>query len=316
MWLNCMRFVSENGISVRELERRARTPTNLAGMQRWGYISVAPDPGDKRPKPPKNAWKVRATFAGRSAQQIWQPLAADIESLWRQRFGSGTIDRLQDALAQLASQLEIDLPDCMPILKYGLFSAPPDPRLRPLDETERPSAADLPLHALLAKVLLSFVIEFEREFPISLATCANLLRVLDENGARVRDLPSLSGVSKEAINMGTGILKKARLVAVGPDPSGGSAKIARLTARGIAAQTNYRHRLAVLEERWKERFGRANVANLRSVLEELVGDSAGPSRLLAGLEPDPDGWRARVRKPVTLPHFPMVLHRGGFPDGS
>ena len=35
-----------------------------------------------------------------------------------------------------------------------------------------------------------------------------------------------------------------------------------------------------------------------------------------GLQPYPDGWRAKVRAPETLPHHPMVLHRGGFPDGS
>src|ERR1700744_2336156 len=46
MWLNCMQYVDEKGISVRELERLARTKTNLPGMQRWGYIVVAPDPGD------------------------------------------------------------------------------------------------------------------------------------------------------------------------------------------------------------------------------------------------------------------------------
>ena len=39
-----------------------------------------------------------------------------------------------------------------------------------------------------------------------------------------------------------------------------------------------------------------------------------PSRL--GLEPYPDNWRAQVRRPETLPHYPMVLHRGGYPDGS
>ena len=33
-------------------------------------------------------------------------------------------------------------------------------------------------------------------------------------------------------------------------------------------------------------------------------------------EPYPDNWRASVRRPATLPHFPMVLHRGGYPDGS
>ncbi len=40
------------------------------------------------------------------------------------------------------------------------------------------------------------------------------------------------------------------------------------------------------------------------------------SPLFTGLEPDPAGWRGAVRKPRTLPHYPMVLHRGGYPDGS
>jgi hypothetical protein len=38
--------------------------------------------------------------------------------------------------------------------------------------------------------------------------------------------------------------------------------------------------------------------------------------LFRGLGPYADGWRASVHKPDTLPHYPMVLHRGGFPDGS
>jgi hypothetical protein len=46
-------------------------------------------------------------------------------------------------------------------------------------------------------------------------------------------------------------------------------------------------------------------------LDAFTNDS-----LLAGLEPYPDNWRAKIRKPTELPHFPMVLHRGGYPDGS
>jgi hypothetical protein len=42
----------------------------------------------------------------------------------------------------------------------------------------------------------------------------------------------------------------------------------------------------------------------------------GPALLMQGLEPYPDGWRAQVRRPEVLPHYPMVLHRGGYPDGS
>jgi hypothetical protein len=45
-------------------------------------------------------------------------------------------------------------------------------------------------------------------------------------------------------------------------------------------------------------------------LEELSGE------LPRGLKPYPDGWRASLPPPQGLPHYPMILHRGGFPDGS
>jgi hypothetical protein len=123
-----MRFVGEEGISVHELEARARTQTNLNGKVRWGYIAVRPDPADNRPKPPRSAWLIHATRKG----------AKDME-----------------------------------------------------------------------------------------------------------------------------------------------------------------------------------ICSLRGALERLVGEgNAQASPLFRGLEPYPDGWRASVGKPATLPHYPMVLHRGGFPDGS
>ena len=53
---------------------------------------------------------------------------------------------------------------------------------------------------------------------------------------------------------------------------------------------------------------------LRASLEPLAAGR--PPVLSGGLEPYPDNWRASVRRPATLPHFPMVLHRGGYPDGS
>jgi hypothetical protein len=61
MWSNCTQFVSEAGISVAELERLARTRTNLAGTQRWKYVTVTPDK------------IVRPTPLGRQAQRTWQP---------------------------------------------------------------------------------------------------------------------------------------------------------------------------------------------------------------------------------------------------
>ena len=133
----------------------------------------------------------------------------------------------------------------------------------------------------------------------------------------MQDLPSLSGVSKEAISMAMGILQKNRLAVVGPDPAGSRAKVARLTPKGGEAQEAYRKLLRVIEERWRKRFGEETLCSLRESLQRLVGEpTAQLSPLFRGLEPYPDGWRAKVRKPDTLPHYPMVLHRGGFPDGS
>ena len=69
-----------------------------------------------------------------------------------------------------------------------------------------------------------------------------------------------------------------------------------------------------IERRWHDRFTPAVTAALRASLEPLAGGQ--PPPLFGGLEPYPDNWRASVRRPGTLPHFPMVLHRGGYPDGS
>jgi DNA-binding MarR family transcriptional regulator len=300
MWSNCMRFVREGGITVGELERLARTQTNWNGMQRWGYIVVAPDPADPRPKPPRRDWVVRATAKGRKAQQVWGPLFDIIETRWQARFGEDEIGRLRESLSAVADRIDAGLPDCLPILGYGLFS-------RADREPRAPAARDLP--ALLSRVLLAFALDFERESDLSLAICANVIRLLTQEGVRVRDLPRLSGVSKEAIAMASGFLAKGRYIVVEPDPTASRTKRVRLTAKGRDAQDEYVRLLAAIEERWQARFGEYAIRNIRDSLEQV-------SPLFRGLDPYPDGWRASFPKPETLPHYPMVLHRGGYPDGS
>lgn len=58
------------------------------------------------------------------------------------------------------------------------------------------------------------------------------------------------------------------------------------------------------------------VRDLRRSLDDVAGDSSATSPLMRGTEPPAGGWRNKVHRIETLPHFPMVLHRGGFPDGS
>ncbi len=89
-------------------------------------------------------------------------------------------------------------------------------------------------------------------------------------------------------------------------------------AKRLRARAKYRRVLAGTEERWRERFGPRALADLRTSLEIFAVSAEGgtPPLLFEGLEPHADGWRASVRPAATLPHCPMVLHRGGYPDGS
>ena len=319
MWSNCMCFVSEAGVTVRELERLARTKTNLPGMERWGYVVVEPDPADRRPRPPRSAWLVRPTAAGRRAQEVWRPLLGEIEARWQKRFGKDAIEELRKSLWAVAGQLDIELPDCLPILVFGLFSKGTEyaRRVPGVNDDVSRLSLSLSLPAILSRVLLTFALDFESESDLSLAIRANVVRVLDEKGVRVRDLPVLTGVSKEAIAVSLSFLTKRGYAVVEAEASGGRAKVGRLTAKGRKAQEAYRQLLGSIEQRWQKRFGKDTVRALRDSLDRLVGvPTADLSPLFRGLEPYPDGWRASVPRLNTLPYYPMVLHRGGFPDGS
>ena len=277
-----MRYVTDEPITVGGLEARARTGTNLGGMRRWGYITIdgtARKVHNARPGP---AAVLRATAAGLRAREIWRPLPGFIEQRWRDRLGA------------------------------ALLSQGPDSRLPPRPYGTAPEA--LPLSALLSRVLLAFALEYEREAGLALAVAANVLRVLGSEGTRLRDLPALTGTSTASIRWALGILTRGDLAAEEPDPAASRGKVARLTQRGLDAQHLYHELTGTIERRWHDRFTPGATGALRASLEPLaVGQ---PPVLFGGLEPYPDNWRASVRRPATLPHFPMVLHRGGYPDGS
>jgi methyltransferase (TIGR00027 family) len=319
MWENCMRFVADEPVTVGELRNLARTGTNLDGMRRWGYLTI--DGTSKkvpRSRPGPDA-VLRATARGMHARQVWLPLAGLIEERWRERFGSGQLTRLRESLLPVVRQLDPGLPDCLPILGADLTSRGPDPALPP--RTDDVDLSALPLSALLSRVLLSFAVEYERESAPSLAVSANLLRVLDTEGSRLRDLPQLTGISSEAVRWTLGILVRGHLAVTAPDPAASRGKIARLVDRGVDARCVYREFCATVEQRWRERFTDGTISGLRQALEALAvgaggGPGGGPPPLFGAIEPYPGNWRASVRRPVILPHYPMVLHRGGYPDGS
>ncbi len=301
MWSKFMRFVDEQGTTIRDLQRLLRMPAKDVRMwvkrmsEWWGYVVV-----EKRMHPDA---VVVPTQGGRKALEVWRTLEDLIETRWRERLGADTVARLHERLSTIVSQIDVDLPDSLPILGYGLFTSAPEP-------AEAAVITRLSLPSLLSRVLLWFAIEFERESEVSLAISANVLRLVGEEGTAVRHLPRMAAVSKEAIATSLSFLTKRGYAAKG-------GKLLLLTSTGRKAQETYRQRVWAIEERWQAQFGTSAIGHLRESLESLVGDPAAQrSPLSRGLDPYPDGWRASVPKPEGLPHYPMILHRGGFPDGS
>ena len=309
IWSNFMRFVDEQGTTIRDLQRLVRMPAKSMRIwvtrmsEWWGYIVVESKAAGTPSKRMHPDAVVIPTPGGRKALEVWRTLEDLIETRWRERLGGDTVDRLHERLSSIVSQIDVDLPDSLPILGYGLFSSAPE-------SAEAAVSTSLYLPSLLSRVLLWFAIEFERGSEVSLAISANVLRLVGEEGAAVRDLPRMAAVSKEAIATSLSFLIKRGYAAKG-------GKLLLLTSTGRKAQETYRQRVWAIEERWQTQFGTSALAHLRESLEDLVGDPAAQrSPLFGGLDPYPDGWRASVPKPEGLPHYPMILHRGGFPDGS
>jgi DNA-binding MarR family transcriptional regulator len=328
MWVHCMRHVPEDGIPAGELAGKTQLGPKATQMlvtrmsAWWGYLTVEPGPGGSGARSARAALTVRPTRVGRHAQQIWAPLPGIIESRWRDRAGTAAIGRLRAAVSAVVGQLDAELPDYPPIGDQSR-SWRLDPKIaRPRTDAPAPAPggateAGTPLWALLSKLLLSLTLEVERSAEVALPLSANVLRVLDDQGVRVHDLPALTGVAEMAVGNSLSLLQKSGHVVIGADPAGGRARLARLTAKGVQAQDAYHRRAGEVEQEWEACLGQEDLRAVRESLEALVGaGTPADSPLFAGLAPGPGGWRAQLPRPNLLPHYPMVSHRGGYPDGS
>jgi DNA-binding MarR family transcriptional regulator len=342
MWSNFMRFVGD-GITVGELStaaglRKARMLSTLGGMERWRYVAVGSEPAGRPPKAKREGWGsarglrsdwvVLPTPAGRTAAEIWRPLFDDIERRWEERFGADAIDELRRSLAAIVARLDGELPEYLPIVgSADGMAAGVSPLARDETAVDGDDTASRPhLSALLSQVLVAYTLDFEQESEVSLPLSANFVRVLDTAGVAVRDLPLVAGVSKEATSMALTFLTKAGYVVPATAPDG--TRLVRLTTKGGDVQTSSSRLHAVVEDRWKARFGADDIRQLRSSLQHLLDRRDGDHALISrGLRPHSDGWRANKRylqhteamvedPSAALPHYPLVLHRGGWPDGS
>jgi len=330
MWANGLRCIPEDGITVDELGAQARAACNLGGLERWGWITVGDAAGGRRDgygtqRGVKGGTMLRPKRAGSYARRLWPRAVADVEQRWRARFGDAAVGSLRDALlialAPGAGQLPWAPPEVHP--SDGLRSHVVEVPVAEVPVAEVPVAevpvaevpvadgtgadAEVPLGALMGQALTALTLHHEQGSTVSLPLAADVLRVIDDGVVALRDLPRLSGVSKEAVAMGTGFLARGKLAEIRPG------RLISLTARGRAALEDYRARAA-----------RPVDQRLRAGLEAIVSQC---EALAEGLRPPEGCWRAskpylaqtqRVLADPTaaLPWQPMVLHRGGWPDGA
>jgi hypothetical protein len=282
VWSNLMRFIGENGLSVRDVARQALTPEKLISLElgcleRWGFVELQPERGDDRYVPVathrrtgrklRDGWGsgrgirsnciVRPTHKGFEAIQIWPTLSDEIEKRWKARFSEAFIARLRKSLLAVVDQLELELPQALP-------SDWPEAETFPPRVTK--STANLPLPTLLSQLLLECTIEFAQESPCLLAQCANTLRVLGETPVRIEEIPRLTGSSPERTAVGW---RLKPYISVEPDPAGGHGKFARLTPLGLKAQQTYHRITGEIEKSWEARFGKKEISQLRENLLEL-----------------------------------------------
>jgi hypothetical protein len=301
MWTNGLRHIDEGGITLDELRARAHATCNVGGLERWGWVTVGEPVAGKRSgfgthTGLRGSTVLRPTRAGEAARRVWPRTVDLVEERWRARFGDDLVAALADALGRYAAPMPWSPPEVHPSDGFltHVVAGSDDP------------AVPQPLVARLGRVLTGFTIDHERATQTSLPLAANFLRIVDSGAARIRDLPSSSGISKEAVAMALGFACREGWAARGADRS------VRLTDAGVRALAEY----------WE--VGRSHEdAALEDALRGVLASPA----LAEGLVPPPGNWRgeppylAQTRRvladPVrSLPWHPMVLHRGGWPDGS
>jgi hypothetical protein len=301
-WANGLRVIGEEGVTVDELRALARADCNIGGLERWGWISVGEVAAGKRRegygsrRGVKGGTVLRPTRAGSYARRVWPRVIATVEQRWRHRLGDEAVESLCQALSPP---------------KEAVPWAPPE--VHPSDGfrthiVEGPAADEQPsLVALMGQTLTAMALGYEKDAEVSLPLGANFLRVIGTGSPRTRDLPSMSGVSKEAVAMAIGFLERRHLA----EPQAGGS--VRLTATGLDALDGFWARAAHVEHE-----------ALREALAAVVSRS---ETLAEGLVPPPGCWRGErpysaqtqrllANPTAALPWHPMVLHRGGWPDGS
>ena len=283
VWQTIVRFVGQ-GISVHQLSEKSSaadsTPFMLGCLERWHLIELRP-PASAQSLPLKihrragrllrdgwgsgrgirGDWVVTLTDKGAAAATVWLPLTEEIESRWEARFGAARIRSLRQGLAKVTR-------------------LPPNSNIA----------------ATLSRALQMFTREFNARSDTPLSLCASTLRVLSAEPVPERDIPALTGSSREQSGLGW---QHKPYVKVEQDRASGRGKVVRLTDRGLEAQRNYWQLVRKIEADWEHEHGASTIGQLRKDLQELFALRDGEKLLMsAGLSPPPGVVRSGTCVPA------------------
>ena len=320
LWANVLQYLDgHEARTVADLRTSARTDRLLlAGLRRWGYVAVTPPANQPLMNPPQEDATVRARKGARRAMEVWRTLPAVVDERWRTRLGPPVVDRLERALRTIFGALTIDPPAYMPVIhptqggkveqappirRHGRCARTAPARRRPLLPPQRGAPR---LHAR-RRVGGADGAGHQRQHPARAHHFGDAHR-----GPAPPDRRVPRGQRHVRRVAGTPGLRRD-----GAGSDGIPRAVAPAHAEGSKAQQSARRVLDTTEMAWRTRFGSVAMADLTAALEQIVGDgSFSGSPLAPGLVPYDGTWRAALRRPEALPHHPMVLHRGGYPDGS
>ena len=212
VWSNVLRVFGTEGITDRELGQRAILSQRVVRVVLRDFRNLRwleSDPGRHR--------AFRLTDRGTALEGVARQRLAEVERQWRKRHGPAVIENLRNDLAIMAATLELEWPWSLtgygpadPSLTGGSYlPAEPGPPRVPGRGTEWPvvprdtslPAMELPLSALLSKVLAAFTVEYEEEHLGPLGAASVFLAQVPDDAiplARARAICDIAGTGKSA----------------------------------------------------------------------------------------------------------------------
>ncbi len=234
-WLNVLQYLGDGPCSVEEICRRTYTKTEQVGLavgclERWGWVAVVLKPRGSPRSTSAEGWGsarritsqsvLTASDNGRLLLVLQPEVISAVESLWQQRYGSA-LAAAEKAILKLAARPGVAMPEGVP---SGWMKG--DWRQLPSGELQEPRGGRFPV--AVGRALLAMTLFYEQRSRISLALAANTLRVIEQDGTALSDVPLRSGISPETTGPQYQMLSQLGLVAVADHPSR-RGKLIRLT---------------------------------------------------------------------------------------